>query len=110
MRRLAQATGMGSSTINRILNAGSIKPHKIDYWCGRSTDPEFEEKQAAFLDLYLHPQDNALILSIDEKSQIQALDQTQPTLVKQIILYINRYNEERVKPSEWTYTRKPLVA
>ena len=80
IRKLANATGMGSSTINRILNAGSIKPHKIDYWCGKSTDPEFEEKQAAIWGLYLAPPDNALILSIDEKSQIQALDRTQPTL------------------------------
>jgi len=80
VRMLARATGMGSSTINRILNAGSIKPHKIDYWCGKSTDPEFEEKQAAILGLYLDPPDNALVLSIDEKSQIQALDRTQPML------------------------------
>lgn len=80
MRKLAKETGMGSSTVNRILNAGSIKPHKIDYWCGKSTDPEFAEKQAAILGLYLDPPDNALVLSVDEKSQIQALDRTQPVL------------------------------
>lgn len=80
IRKLAEATGFGSTTVHRILNEGKIKPHKIKYWCGKSTDPEFEEKQAAILGLYLDPPDNALILGVDEKSQIQALDRTQPLL------------------------------
>jgi len=80
IRKLAEATGFGSTTVHRILNEGKIKPHKIKHWCGKSTDPEFEEKQAAILGLYLDPPDNALVLAVDEKSQIQALDRTQPML------------------------------
>ena len=80
VRKLAEATGMGNTTIHTILQEGAIKPHKVEYWCGKSTDPEFEEKQAAILGLYLDPPDNALVLAVDEKSQIQALDRTQPML------------------------------
>lgn len=80
IRKLAAATGLGRSTVHRILSEGKIKPHKIEYWCGKSPDPEFEQKQAAILGLYLSPPDNALVLAVDEKSQIQALDRTQPEL------------------------------
>jgi hypothetical protein len=62
------------------LNEISLKPHKVHYWCGKSPDPEFEPKQAAIIGLYLSPPENALVLSVDEKSQIQALDRTQPEL------------------------------
>jgi len=93
VRKLAKETGMGSSTLSRILNAGSIKPHKIDYWCGKSTDPEFEEKKAAILGLYIDPPNNALVLSVDEKSQIQALDRTQP------VLPLNQGNPKRMTSS-----------
>lgn len=79
-RKLAKKTGLGVATIHRILNGGQIKPHKVKYWCGRSNDPEFEEKQAAIIGLYLNPPENAVVLAIDEKSQIQALDRTQPML------------------------------
>lgn len=80
IRKLATSTGLGRMTVQRILSEGKIKPHKIEYWCGRSPDPEFEQKQAAILGLYLNPPDNALVLAVDEKSQIQALDRTQPEL------------------------------
>lgn len=80
VRRLAKRTGLGSTTVHRILNEGAIKPHKVEHWCGKSKDPEFEAKQAAILGLYLDPPDNALVLAVDEKSQIQALDRTQPAL------------------------------
>ncbi len=80
MRELARVTGLGSTTVHRILNDATLKPHKIHHWCGKSPDPEFEPKEAAIVGLYLAPPDNALILSIDEKSQIQALDRTQPEL------------------------------
>jgi len=79
-RRLAGATGISHASVNRILNEGNLKPHKVEHWCGVSPDPEFEVKQAAILGLYLDPPDNALVLSVDEKSQIQALDRTQPAL------------------------------
>jgi len=80
IRRLAKETGVSKSTVQRILAEGKLKPHKTDYWCGRSPDPEFEQKQAAILGLYLDPPAGALVLSVDEKSQIQALDRTQPEL------------------------------
>jgi len=79
-RRLAEATGISRSTVNRILNQASLKPHKTHYWCGKSLDPEFEVKQAAIVGLYIDPPDNALVLAVDEKSQIQALDRSQPEL------------------------------
>lgn len=78
--KLAEASGLSRATIHRILSEGELKPHKIERWCGRSPDPEFQEKQASILGLYLDPPDNALVLAVDEKSQIQALDRTQPVL------------------------------
>jgi putative transposase len=80
VRDLADASGLSATTVHRILHEGNLKPHKVEYWCGRSPDPEFEAKQAAILGLYLDPPENALVLSVDEKSQIQALDRTQPQL------------------------------
>lgn len=77
---LAKACGMSKSTVNRILKEASVKPHKVAYWCGRSPDPEFEAKQAAIIGLYMDPPDNALVLAVDEKTQIQAIDRTQPEL------------------------------
>lgn len=79
-RGLANAAGMSKSTVHRILTAGAVKPHKIDHWCGKSPDPEFEAKQTEIIGLYMNPPDNALVLSVDEKSQIQAIDRTQPEL------------------------------
>lgn len=77
---LAKASGLSKTTVHRILSEGNVKPHKVEYWCGKSPDPEFEQKQAATLGLYLNPPDNALVLCVDEKSQLQALDRTQPEL------------------------------
>jgi len=80
MTKLADASGFSRATVFRILNDATLKPHKIDQWCGKSPDPEFEPKQTAILGLYLSPPENALVISVDEKSQIQALDRTQPML------------------------------
>ncbi len=80
LRKLERALGVSDSSVYRILHAGQLKPHKVEYWCGKSPDPEFEAKQAAILGLYLDPPDNALVLSVDEKTGIQALDRTQPML------------------------------
>src|SRR5450759_1407795 len=52
VRDLAQASGLSATTVHRILSAGKLRPHKVEYWCGRSPDPEFEAKQAAILGLY----------------------------------------------------------
>lgn len=79
-RRLAQHVGISQSQVCRILQEAELKPHKTEYWCGKSTDPEFEEKMLNIVGLYLSPPKNALVLCVDEKTQIQALDRTQPEL------------------------------
>lgn len=79
-KRIAQELGMSQSTVCRILKRQDLKPHKTEYWCGKSTDPEFESKMLDVVGLYLDPPDNAIVLSVDEKTQIQALDRTQPLL------------------------------
>lgn len=80
VRRLARVTGLSHSTVHRILREGDLKPHKTKYWCGRSPDPEFAAKQAAIIGLYLNPPTNALVICVDEKTNIQALDRRQPEL------------------------------
>lgn len=80
IRKLAEATGYSVGAVHGILHAGDLKPHKVHYWCGKSPDPEFAAKQAAIIGLYMDPPVNALVLCVDEKSQIQALDRTQPLL------------------------------
>lgn len=79
-RRIAKKVGMSQSKVQSLLKQADLKPHKIDYWCGKSTDPEFESKLVNIIGLYMNPPENALVLSVDEKTQIQALDRTQPLL------------------------------
>lgn len=79
-RRIAEEAGMSQSKVNQLLKRADLKPHKIDYWCGKSTDPEFESKMIEIIGLYMNPPENALVLCVDEKTQIQALDRTQPVL------------------------------
>ncbi|MDR8394684.1 IS630 family transposase [Aliifodinibius sp. S!AR15-10] len=77
---IADMCGMSQSWVSEILRGADLKPHKTEYWCGRSPDPEFESKMIDIIGLYLNPPENALVLSVDEKTQIQALDRTQPEL------------------------------
>lgn len=79
-RRIAQELGMSQGTVQKTLKQHALKPHKTQYWCGKSTDPEFEAKMLEVVGLYLNPDENALVLSVDEKTQIQALDRSQPEL------------------------------
>lgn len=79
-RRIAHDLGMSQSTVQGILKSHDLKPHKVEYWCGKSTDPEFEKKMLNVVGLYMNPPENALVLSVDEKTQIQALDRSQPEL------------------------------
>lgn len=79
-RRLAKEVGISQSQVCKILKKTDLKPHKTEYWCGKSSDPEFEKKALDIIGLYLSPPQNALVLSVDEKTQIQALDRTQPEL------------------------------
>jgi len=79
-RRIAKEVGISQSKVYQILAQADLKPHKTEYWCGKSPDPEFENKMTDIIGLYMNPPENALVLCVDEKTQIQALDRTQPEL------------------------------
>jgi len=76
---MAREIGISDSSVGRIWRAHGLKPHRIESF-KVSNDPNFAEKLEAIVGLYLNPPEHALVLSIDEKSQIQALDRTQPGL------------------------------
>lgn len=78
-RGMAKATGMSPSAISRIWRAFGLKPHRADAF-KLSTDPYFVEKVRDVVGLYLAPPEKAIVLSVDEKSPVQALDRTQPLL------------------------------
>ncbi len=78
-RAMAKAVGIGLSSVQRIWNKHGLQPHRIRTF-KRSRDPEFAAKLRDIVGLYMHPPAHAIVLSIDEKSQIQALDRTQPGL------------------------------
>ena len=79
IREMARHVGLSRSTINRIWRAFGLQPHRSETF-KLSTDPLFIEKVRDIVGLYLNPPERALVLSVDEKSQIQALDRTQPLL------------------------------
>src|SRR3954447_20237952 len=78
-RSLAQQSGLSRSTISRIWRAFGLQPHRAETF-KLSNDPDFTRKVRDIVGLYLNPPDRALVLCVDEKSQIQALDRTQPLL------------------------------
>lgn len=78
-RMMAKATGLSLRTVQRIWAAHQLQPHRLRTF-KRSRDPEFATKLADIVGLYLAPPRHAVVLSVDEKSQIQALDRTQPGL------------------------------
>jgi transposase len=78
-RLMASRTGMSQSAISRIWRAFALQPHRSETF-KLSQDPLFIEKVRDIVGLYLNPPDNALLLCVDEKTQIQALDRTQPLL------------------------------
>jgi transposase len=78
-RSLAAATGFSSTTVHRVWKAFQLQPHRSETF-KLSSDPQFVEKVRDIVGLYLNPPDKALVLCVDEKSQIQALDRTQPLL------------------------------
>src|SRR5215469_167632 len=78
-RSLARSQGMSQSAVSRIWRAFGLKPHLAETW-KLSTDPQFIEKVRDVVGLYMAPPENALVLCVDEKSQIQALDRTAPCL------------------------------
>jgi transposase len=79
IRKMAAATGLSYTSVQRIWKAHELKPHLVKTF-KLSNDKQFVEKVQDIVGLYLNPPDKALVLSVDEKSQIQALDRTQPGL------------------------------
>jgi transposase len=78
-RTMAKSQGVSKSTINNIWQSLNLKPHRVKTF-KLSRDPKFLEKMTDVVGLYLNPPEQALVLCVDEKSQIQALDRTQPGL------------------------------
>lgn len=78
-RSLAAATGVSFATVHRLWRAFGLQPHRQKHF-KLSTDPFFVEKVRDIVGLYLNPPDKAMVLCVDEKSQVQALDRTQPVL------------------------------
>ena len=81
-RTLAAYLGASASSVARIWRAHGLKPHRVRTF-KLSNDKHFVDKLEDIVGLYLNPPDNALVLSCDEKTQIQALDRTQPRLAAQ---------------------------
>ena len=78
-RAMAKLAGISLRSVQRIWDAHQLQPHRVRSF-KRSRDPRFAEKMADVVGLYLDPPAQAVVLSIDETSQIQALDRTQPGL------------------------------
>lgn len=78
-RSISDETGISKSTVNRLWKAFGLQPHRQRHF-KLSNDPFFVEKVRDIVGLYLNPPDKAMVLCVDEKSQIQALDRTQPVL------------------------------
>src|SRR6516162_2109452 len=78
-RSMAAVTGLSQSAVSRIWRAFALQPHRLETF-NLSADPLFVEKVRDVVALYLDPPERALVLCVDEKSQIQALDRSRPTL------------------------------
>ena len=76
---MARQFGVSPATVQRIWSARGLKPHLVETF-KLSNDPQFEGKLVDVVGLYLNPPENAVVLCVDEKSQVQALDRTQPSL------------------------------
>ena len=76
---MAKAVGISVSSVQRIWRTHGLRPHRIRHF-KLSNDPKFAAKLKEIVGLYVNPPDHAMVLSVDEKSQIQALDRTQPGL------------------------------
>src|SRR5215211_6517598 len=76
---MAKHSGLSPSTVGRIWKAFQLKPHRTETF-KLSTDPQFIDKVRDVVGLYLDPPDKAVVLCVDEKSQVQALDRSQPVL------------------------------
>lgn len=79
LRAMAKVAGIAASTVQGIWKAHGLSPHRWRHF-KLSNDPAFAEKLTTIVGLYVDPLAHAVVLSVDEKSQIQALDRTQPGL------------------------------
>ncbi len=79
VRTMAAAVGVSKDTVRRVWRDNGLKPHRVKMF-KVSRDPKFAEKRVDVVGLYLNPPEHALVPSVDEKSQIQALDRTQLSL------------------------------
>jgi len=78
-RKMAAALGLSKSTVQRIWRQARLQPHRLDRYMA-SNDPQFEEKAADIIGLYMKPPQHAAVFCVDEKSAIQALDRLDPVL------------------------------
>src|SRR4029077_2454608 len=78
-RTMAKRVGVSKDTVQRVWSARGLKPHLVETF-KLSNDPRFEEKLIDVVGLYLNPPEQAIVLCMDEKSSVQALDRTQPSL------------------------------
>jgi transposase len=78
-REIAKQVGISHTKVHQILRAHDLKPHLVEHF-RTSNDPDFAQKLEDVVGLYLNPPENAIVLSIDEKSQVQALERAQPIL------------------------------
>ena len=76
---MAAKSGISYASVRRIWHAFGLQPHRVEHW-KLSNDPQFIPKVRDIVGLYFNPPQHALVLSVDEKAQIQALDRTQPIL------------------------------
>src|SRR6266478_6830372 len=79
VRAMAAAQNVSSATVQRIWKKHKLQPHRVEAF-KFSSDPQFARKVRDIVGLYMNPPDKAIVLNVDEKSQIQALDRTQPIL------------------------------
>jgi transposase len=78
-RKMAEAVGVSKSTVQRVWAQARLKPHRLERYMA-SDDPQFEEKAADIIGLYINPPQHAAVFCVDEKTAIQALDRLDPVL------------------------------
>src|SRR3990170_3428813 len=106
-RSMAARVGVSPATVNRIWQAFGLKPHLLETF-KISTDPLFVEKVRDVVGLYLDPPERALVLCVDEKSQIQALDRSVADLETDIRSWLAHWNQNP-RPYVWVKTADEIL-
>jgi transposase len=107
-RSMAKAAGVSPATVQRVWSARGLKPHLVRTF-KLSNDRRFDEKLIDVVGVYLNPPDKAVVLCMDEKSQIQALDRKSvPDLIAAIEAYLQANNNDP-KPFVWTATAEEIL-